>query len=131
MSCGVDPNIVGIRAQIDSTHLDQVFPLIDANRAITGVGDVDAVRTWLVPYALGLFEPGNCLENRTVLEVNDAETVVAEFGDVEPLPCDIQGEVVYSAVHVSQWDFVVQLEHHRLCGARGADPKDPKDGSEQ
>jgi hypothetical protein len=59
MSCGIDPNIVRIRAQIDSADRDCVFPLIDANRTITGIRDVDAVRGWLISDALGLFEPGD------------------------------------------------------------------------
>jgi hypothetical protein len=110
------PDIVGIVAEVDGVERGELGPLEAVNQAVAGIGHEDRVRRGVVDDALRLFEPADPAQDFAGSKIHDPQAVVAELGHVQPLPAEIDREVVDPTAHVTKGDF--PLEDERLRRAR-------------
>src|SRR5882762_10819630 len=115
----VDPNIVGILPELDSSRGRQVLSVQQVHRAIGRAGHIDGVGRWLVGDALRLTKSGQGSQQLVFFEIHDANAVIAQFRDIQPLSCGIHREVINATFHISERDL--GFEHQRFaCVNQGA-----------
>ena len=90
----VHADIVGVLAKIDLPGRGIIRSRENAHRSVARVCDVKRIRRRHISEALWLSQSGNRLNEFTFLEVDDPDGVVAEFGNEEPLPRQIDRHVI-------------------------------------
>src|ERR1043165_8116881 len=80
------------------------------------VGDVELVRFGNKADALRLAQAGDRVDAVARLEVYDLDRVVAERRDEEPLPFEIDGEVIDPAFNVGQRDGLYEAQRRGFLG---------------
>src|SRR5947207_3196907 len=77
----IDPDIIGVVAQIDAAFARQVFRPQQPHRAIPGIRDIDRVSRRLISDPLRLLQSGHRASHFARRKIDDAETVIPELGD--------------------------------------------------
>ena len=115
MGCGIDADIVCIAAQLNSSRRLVVASFKQSYRTVSGIGDIEHIGRRLVADALRLLQPWNPADHSAISEIDNANTVIAQFGNEQALPLQINRHVVDPATHIAQWKPGLKLEQHRLC----------------
>jgi len=105
----IDAHIVSVTAEIDPATLDVIGALINPHRAITAIGDIERVGGPQVTDALRLFQACQALHNLALLDVDNADRVIAELGHKQPLPIGICRHVIDAAANVAERNSRLQL----------------------
>src|SRR4029077_10778055 len=108
----VDPNIVGVLLQLDGSRGRQVLCVQQAHRAIARAGHINGVGRSLVRDALRLTKSGQGSQQLAFFEIHDANAVIAQFRDIQPLSRALPREVINATLHISQRDL--GFEHQRF-----------------
>ena len=83
-----------------------------ADRPIARAGHINGVARWLVGDALRLRKSVQGPQQLAFFEIHDANAVIAQFRDIQPLSCGIHGEVINATLHIPQPDL--GFEHQRF-----------------
>ena len=114
----VHADIVGILAKINPTGRGIIRSGKNAHRSIARVCDVKRIHRRHVSEALRFPQSGNRLNDLALLEVDDPDGVVAELGNEEPLPRQINRHVINSTAHFAERNLGFKLQRHRICRLR-------------
>ena len=106
----VHADIVGVLAKIDLPGRGIIRSRENAHRSIARVCDVKRIRRRQVSDALWLLQSPHRSNDLFVLEVDDPDGVVAEFGNEEPLPRQINRHVIDSAAHFAEGNLGFELQ---------------------
>src|SRR5260370_26135023 len=117
----VDSDVIGIIAEINPRHERQVFRSQYPHRSIPSVRDVDRIGRRFVGDALGLLCAEHSALHLACSEVDDANGVVTQFGNEQPLALEVDGEMVDTTGDRPQRDFCLQLQG---CSRRLGSPAD-------
>jgi len=109
----LDPDVVGIIPKLDLSHGREIRPVKQPHGSVPCIRHDDRIGRGLVADALRLLQARQGLQDSAARQIDDADGVVAEFRHVEPLAFQIDGQVIYSAVHVAQRDFRFHFERRR------------------
>ncbi|MEH2570279.1 hypothetical protein [Bradyrhizobium sp. AZCC 2289] len=109
----VDANIVGVAAKLDSSRGLVVAPFEQLHRAVTGIGDIKHIGRGLVPDALRVLQSRDPADQFAIWKIDDANGVIAQFGNEQTLPLQVDGHVIDAATHVAQHNFGLELK--RAC----------------
>jgi len=113
-----DPNIVRVFAEPDLRAQGEVFATEDVNRAIAAVRDKYLVGGGDVAYALRLAEARQCFEQAALLQIDNADGIVAEFSDKQALTGHVHCEVIDPTLHGAQWNGCFQHQRGWFLGSR-------------
>jgi hypothetical protein len=102
VGCFLNPNIVGIIAQLDGAKGSQIRALVHPHRSIFPIRDIYRVRRGLVANALWLLQPAKGLHDLASLQINYTNSVVTQLGNIQPVAPWIDGQVIDAAPDVPQ-----------------------------
>ena len=105
---GIDPDIVGIFAEPHAVQRREIGALEPMEDAVAAVGDEDRVGGLVVGNALRLLQPRDPAKDLALVEIDDTEAAVAEFGDEEPMAREIDRQMIDPAVDVTEGDLVLK-----------------------
>ena len=112
----VDPDIVGVVAEIDAPFACQIFRPQQPHRSIAGVRDIDGIARRLVADALRLLQPGERASHPAYRKIDNTETVIPQLGDEKLLPLQIDCEMVDAAADRPERNLSFELQ--RRSGER-------------
>ena len=118
MGCGIDADIVCIAAQLNSSRRLVVVSFKQSYRTVSGIGDIEHIGRRLVADALRLLQPWNPANHPSICEIDNANAVIAQFGNEQALPLQINRHVVDPTTHIAERKPSLKLEQHRLCRFR-------------
>lgn len=58
------------------------------HRTVAGIGHKERISPRLIADALRLAQSGNCADHTAICEIDDADRVIAKFGDEQSLPLE-------------------------------------------
>src|SRR4029077_19311374 len=102
-------HVVGIAAEVDPAISCIVRSLIKPQRTVAAIGDIERVGGTQVADALRLLQARNHFQGLTLLKVDNADRVIAEFGDKQPVPIGISSHVIDTATNVTERKSGLQL----------------------
>src|SRR5690348_13331125 len=106
-------HVIRIVTEGDLAHGGELCATEEPHRTVTGIGDVQGIRGWLVPDSLRLLKSGEGLGHLALFQVDDADRVVAEFRDIEPLAFNVHCEVINASVHAPQRNLRLHGQRRR------------------
>src|SRR5262244_3334913 len=95
-------HIVGIVTELDAPDRGQVLAPQDMHRTITGVRYKYAVGKRDIRNALRLAQTGDPVQHLARCQIHDAKAVVAELGNKQPLPPQIDSKVIDAAANLPE-----------------------------
>ena len=111
--CRINANIVGVAAELNPVRGIVVPSFKQSHRTVTGIGDIERIGRGLVADTLRFFQPSNCANQFAIGEIDNSQGIVAQFGNEQSLPLQINRHVIDAAAHLAQRDFGLELE--RAC----------------
>src|SRR5579885_548795 len=112
----IDPDIVGVLAELDPAYGRKIRALEETDRAVTRIRGVKRVARSEISDALRLFQARQPLDYLALGKIDDSDAVVAQFGDKKPFMREIDGKVIDAASDFPQRNFC--FDRHRLGRAR-------------
>ena len=86
------------------------FPSNSRTEPSRALATIERIGRWLVADALWFVQPGNGPDQAAVGQIDDADTVIAKFGDEQPLPLHIDRHVIDAAAHIAEQNFGFELK---------------------
>jgi hypothetical protein len=111
----VDSNVISVIAQVDASDGRQILGAQYANRSVPAICDMDRIGRGFVGDPLRFFQPRQRVLDPGGREVHDADAVVSEFGDKEPLPLEVEGEMVDATAHRTERNLCLKGQR-RVAG---------------
>ena len=113
----VDPHIIGVVTELDPPDRHEIVAAQYAHRAVARVCHIDAVGKGHVSDTLWLTEAADRAQHLPRCQIDDAEAIVAEFCNKQPLALYIDAEVIDPAADIAERDFCFEREGccRRLC----------------
>src|SRR5215472_5721914 len=108
---GLHAHIVGIVTEFDAPDRGQVLGAQHAHRTVTGIRHKYAVGKRDIRNALRLVQTANPMEHLARRQIDDAQAVVAELRNEQPLPLRIEAEMIDAAAHLPE--RYLRLEYQR------------------
>src|SRR5262249_30872263 len=93
-------HIISIVTELDTPDRGQILGLQHAHRAVTGVRYKYAVRKRDIRNALRLAQTRDPVQHLARCQIDNAKAVVAEFRNQQPLPLQIDSEVIDAAANL-------------------------------
>jgi hypothetical protein len=116
---GVEADVVGVGAKLDSVEWREFGALEAVDQAVAAVGHVDRIGSRIVGDALRLIEFADPAQELARSKIDYAQAVVAELGDEQPLPGEVDREVVDPAADLAERDLLLKRQRLRRTGRRG------------
>jgi hypothetical protein len=98
-------NIVGIVTELDAPDRGQILAPQHAHRAVAGIRHKHTIRRRDISNALRLGQTGYPVQDLARCQIDHAEAVVAELGNKQPLPLQIDPEVINATAYISERDL--------------------------
>src|SRR5215468_6150820 len=110
-------HIVGIVTELDAPDRGQVLAPQHIHRTITGVRYKYAIYKRDIRNALRLAQTGDLVQHLARCQIHDAKAVIAELRNQQPLPLQIDSEVIDAAANLPE--RYLRLEYQRwVCRLR-------------
>src|SRR5262245_13195017 len=106
----IDANIVGVIAQIESSHWLVVLASEQQHRTVTGIGDKNRVARRYIADTLRFLQSSNDVPYLARIQIDDRDAVVAELGNEEALPGQIDREVIDAAGDLAERNLGFELQ---------------------
>src|SRR5262245_2316434 len=106
----LDANVVGIIAQIESSHRLVILASEQQHRTVTGIGDKNHVARRYIADTLRFLQSGNDVPYLARVQIDDRDAVIAELGNEETLPGQIDREVIDAAGDLAERNLGFELQ---------------------
>src|SRR6266446_4815881 len=110
LSRGINANIVGVAAELNLSRGIVVAAFKQPHRTVTSIGDIERIGRGLVADTLRFLQSCNCANQFAIGEIDNSQGIVAQFGNEQSLPLQINRHVIDAAAYHTQWDFGFELE---------------------
>src|SRR5258708_30841448 len=110
LSRGINADIVGVAAELDSSRRLVIAPFERTHRTVTGIGDIKHIGRGLVADALRLLQSWNPADQFAVWQIDNSNGIIAQFGNEQTLSLQINRHVVDPATDVAQQNLGLELE---------------------
>src|SRR5229473_5541470 len=122
---GINAYVIGVAAELNSSRCLVIAPFKQTHRAVTSIGDIKHIGRGLIAHALGLLQFWNPADQFAIWEIDNSNGIIAQLGNEQSLPLQIDRHMVDAAAHVAQRNFGFELERTCIRGlsrslARGA-----------
>jgi hypothetical protein len=116
---GVEADVVGVGAKLDRLERRELGAREAVNQAIAAVRNVDRIGGRIIGDALRLIEFADPAQELACGKIHHAQAIVAQLRDEQPVPGEVDRQVVDAAADLAKRDLA--LQHKRLCrtGCRG------------
>ena len=110
------PDIVGIIAETDDALHGKTVRTEQAQRAVAGAGNNEAIGGRRIEHALRFPQPGQAMYDLLLIEIDNINAAVAQLGDEQALASKIDREMIDAPRCVRQGNG--GFRHKRRCVAR-------------
>ena len=116
---GVEADVVGIAAKLDGVERREFGALEAVDQTIAAVGDVDRIGGGIIGDALRLIELADPAQELACGKIHDAQAIVAELGHEQPVPGEVDREMIDAAADLAERDLLLQHQRLRRTGSGG------------